>query len=243
MILASQLVGLVTITGAEDGMRKLAGVGAATDSAGSNLAGLALPVALAGAALLAVGVISEKMAANFQQGVNRLRTGAGDVTDSFASLSSGILGVSVATGQLTGPLTQAMYLILSSGQRGSQAYSTLAAAAKGAVIEQAKVGDVANVLSGLMTNYGSKVFGATQYMNGLITAVQHGKINLQDLAVAMGPIDPIAQHLGISMADVAAPMPTQTNAMVPAAPPATGLRFMMSALENPTHKASAEMTA
>src|SRR5260221_5086532 len=100
MILASQLVGLVTITGAEDGMRKLAGVGAATDSAGSKLAGLALPVALAGAALLAVGAISEKMAANFQQGVNRLRTGAGDVTDSFATLSSGILKVSVATGKI-----------------------------------------------------------------------------------------------------------------------------------------------
>src|SRR5260370_39056222 len=78
-------------------------------------------------------------------------------------------------------------------------------------------------------------------MNGLIYAVAHGKITRQDLAVAMGPIDPIAQHLGISMADVAAAMTTQTNAMIPAARAATGLRFMMSALENPTKKANTAM--
>src|SRR5258706_14884476 len=80
-------------------------------------------------------------------------------------------------------------------------------------------------------------------MNGLIFAVAHGKITLQDLAVAMGPIDPIAQSLGIHMQDVAAAMTTQTNAMIPAARAATGLRFMMMALENPTHKARTEMTA
>ncbi len=244
MIFASQLVGIVRIDGAESGTAKLLGVGAASDSVGKKLALLGVGGVLVAAAGLAVlGAKAVSMAGDFQQGVVRLRTGAGDVTDSFASLSSGILGVSVATGQLTGPLTQAMYLILSSGQRGVQAYSTLAAAAKGAVIEQAKVGDVANVLSGLMTNYGTKVFGATQYMNGLIEAVKHGKITLQDLSTAMGPIDPIARSLGISMADVAAAMTTQTNAMIPAARAATGLRFLMQSLEKPTHQATAAMQA
>ena len=242
-IVASQLIGRVAIEGAAASEGQLFGVGAAADATEARFRSLAvIGSGLLVAGLIAVGVISTKMAADFQQAVNRLRTGAGDTQDSFASLSSGILKVSVATGVMTGPLTQAMYLVLSSGQRGAEAMNTLQVAAEGATIEQAKVVDVANVLSGVMTNYGTKVYGATQYMNGLISAVSHGKITLQDLSVAMGPIDPIAQHLGISFADVAAAMTTQTNAMIPAARAATGLRFMMSALENPTHKASAEMT-
>src|SRR5216684_216410 len=244
MILASQLIGRVSIEGAESGMAKLAGVGQASDSAGLKLAGFAAGAAvLVGAAFVLIGAKASEMAGNFQQSVVRLRTGAGDVQDSFTAISDHIKQTAIDSGVATGPLLSAMYLIMSSGQRGAQAYNTLAVAARGAQIEQAKVGDVANVLSGLMTNYGTKVFGATQHMNGLITAVQNGKITLQDLSTAMGPIDPIAQHLGISMADVAAAMTTQTNAMIPAARAATGLRFMMSALENPTHKATAEMTA
>lgn len=199
--------------------------------------------AIAAAALGVVIVKTTDMAANFQQGVNRLRTGAGDMQDSFNTLSNGIKSVAVATGTATNLLIPAMYLIASSGQRGAQAFDTLRVAAEGAKIEQASVADVANVLSGVMTNYGSKLFGATQYMNGLMYAVAHGKITLQDLAVAMGPIDPIAQHLGISFSDMAAAMTTQTNAMIPAHIAATGLRFLMQGLENPTKKATDAMTA
>ncbi len=200
----------------------------------------------AGLALAGIGVamgIAIKQAADFQQGLNRLITGAGDTTDNMQKMGQAILGVSADTGVMTGPLLQAMYLIISSGQRGAQALDTLSVAAKGAQIEQANVVDVANTLSGVMTNYGTRTHTATQYMNGLIEAVKHGKITLQDLATSMGPIDPIAQQLGISMNDIAAAMTTQTNAMIPAARAATGLRFMMQALENPTKKARTEMAA
>lgn len=243
-IIGSQIIADVVVRGATSAEAQLVGVGAASDSADQKLAALAIGgAAIATGALIAVGAISLKMAADFQQGVNRLRTGAGDTQDSFASLSRGILHVSTATGVLTPALTQAMYLILSSGQRGALAFSTLAAAAKGAQIEQASVVDVANVLSGLMTNYGTRLFGATQYMNGLIKAVSLGKITLQQLAVAMGPIDPIAKSVGVSFSDLSAAMTTQTNAMIPAERAATGLRFMMLALENPTKKARDAMAA
>src|SRR5258708_4330465 len=210
---------------------------------GAGLTGVLAGVGIAvGAGAVGLGILSVKMAGDFQQGLNRLVTGAGDVTDNMQKMGQAILGVSVATGVMTGPLLQAMYLIISSGQRGAQAMDTLSVAARGAQIEQANVVDVANVLSGVMTNYGTKVFNATQYMNGLIEAVKNGKITLQQLAVAMGPIDPIAQHLGISMADVAAAMTTQTNAMIPAARAATRHRFPESPFNRPAHKAATEMT-
>src|SRR5205807_7277860 len=83
---------------------------------------------------------------------------------------------------------------------------------------------------------------ATAYMNGLITAVSRGKITLQDLSTAMGPIEPVAHAMGISFSDLAAAMSTQTNAAIPAERAATGLRFMMQSLEVPTKKAKDAMT-
>ncbi len=156
------------------------------------------------AVAIAIGIKAVKAAGDFQQGLNRLVTGAGDVTDNMQKMGQSILGVSVDTGVAATDLNKAMYLIISAHQRGAQAIQTLSDASKGAVIEMANVADVANVLSGVMTNYGTKVFNSTQYMNGLIVAVQQGKITLQDLAVAMGPIDPIAKDLGISFNDMAA---------------------------------------
>jgi len=242
--MASSLIARVSVEGAAAAQGQLLGMGSAADATEARFRSLAvIGSGLLVAGLVAVGVKSAEMAADFQQAVNRLRTGAGDTQDSFASLSSGILKVSTDTGILTPKLTAAMYEILSSNQRGAQAYATLAAAAKGAVIEQAEVTDVANTLSGVMTNYGTKVFGASNYMNGLITAVSRGKITLQDLSVAMGPIDPVAHALGISFSDLAAAMSTQTNAMIPAARAATGLRFMMQALEVPTNKTKDAMAA
>src|SRR5260221_10748649 len=80
-------------------------------------------------------------------------------------------------------------------------------------------------------------------MSGLISAAAEGKIARQDLAWAVGRTDPIAQQSGTHMQGGAAAMPTQPNAMTPAARAATGLRFMMEGLENPTKKARNEMAA
>src|SRR5258707_15558454 len=155
-ISAAQLIGLVEIRGATEAVAKLASVGGAVDSAGAKLAGLAVGGAvLAGAGLVALGAAAVKMDADLQQGINRLRTGGGDMQDTLKAVRSGIQSVAVATGELTGPLIPAMYLIVGAGQRGAEAMNTLTVAAKGAQIEQANVADVANVLSGVMTNYGT----------------------------------------------------------------------------------------
>src|SRR6266568_2641971 len=88
-------------------------------------------IAIVAAAAIGIGVISVKMAADFQQGMARLVTGAGDVTDNMKAMGQSILGISVATGVLTGQLLPAMYQIISAGQRGAQAQDTLRVAAMG----------------------------------------------------------------------------------------------------------------
>jgi TP901 family phage tail tape measure protein len=195
---------------------------------------------------VALGVAASQAAGNFQQSLNRLRTGAGNTTDNLTTLGRSILGVSVATGVLTSGtsgLNAAMYLIDSSGQRGAQSIKTLTAAAQGAQIEMANVVDVTTILTTLQTNFGIHTYTATQYMNGLITAVANGKLTLEELSTAMSPILPIAHSLGISFQDVAGAMAVQTNAGLNARQSATGLQAVFVALENPTKAASSAMRA
>src|SRR5260221_3512855 len=205
-----------------------------------ELAGIITVVVAAVA--IALGVVAVKVAADFQQGLNRLVTGAGDTTDNMKQMGQAILGISSATGVLTDQLLPAMYQIISAGQRGAQAQDTLSVAAKGAVAEQAKVVDVARALTGAMTDYGTTQFNATQYMNMFTRATQLGKLTLEQLSNSMGPLLPIARNLGIHIYDVAAAMSTMTNANIPADRAATSLRFMFQSLENPTKKATTAMT-
>jgi TP901 family phage tail tape measure protein len=191
-------------------------------------------------AIAAAGV-TIKMAADFQQGINRLKTGAGDAQDSFQTLHDGIQKVAMDTGTMTGPLTDAMYQILSAGQRGAQAFDTLSVSAKAATIEQANVVDVSKAVSTAMTDYGTKTYNATQFANGLVAAVANGKITLEDLSTAMSPIIPQTSNAGVNFQNLSAAMATMTSSGANAAQAATGLRFLIGQLAAPTRGAMDEM--
>lgn len=209
--------------------------------AGLQLLGL---LTLVGAGIaIALGVVAVKAAADFQQGLNRLVTGAGDVTDNMTKMGQAIIGISIATGTATSDLLAAMYQIISANQRGAQAEETLRVAAQGAIAEQAKIVDVAKAVTTVMTDYVKWHLTATQAMNGLTRAVQLGKLSLEELTVSLSPILPNAANVGIAFYGIAAAMSTMTNAGVPAARAATSLRFLMQSLEVPTKKATAAMTA
>src|SRR6266704_3557827 len=197
--------------------------------------------AIAGVAVV-MGVMAVKAAADFQQGLKRLVTGAGDTTDNMQKMGQAIRAISTDTGVLTDQLLPAMYQIISAGQRGAQAQDTLKLAAEGAIVEQAKIVDVAKAITTAMTDYVKMHLTATQAMNGYTRAVQLGKLTLEQLSVAMSPLLPITANLGIKFADVAAAMSTMTNAGIPADRAATSLRFMFQSLENPTKKATTAMT-
>src|SRR6266700_1324063 len=143
------------------------------------------------AVAIAIGIKAVKAAGDFQQGLNRLVTGAGDVTDNMQKMGQAILGISADTGVLTGPLLSAMYQIISANQRVAQALNTLTVAAKGAQIEQANIVDVAKAVTTAMTDYVKMHLTAAQAMNGYVKAVSLGKLSLEELATSLSPLLPI----------------------------------------------------
>lgn len=215
-----------------------------TSSLGIGLLQLsALLAAAATVAVVAIGTKSVKAAGDFQAGMTRLVTSAGELPQNLQMVSNGILQMAVDTATSTDQLSQGMYYIESSGYRAAAGLGVLRVAAMGAKSENADLMVVSQALTGVLTDYHMKASDATVAMNGLIATVQNGSTNLQDLSSSMAAVLPVASSLGIGFAQVAGSLDTMTNAKMSARQAAMNLGHVLLALSAPSNVAVKSMKA
>lgn len=228
-----------------DTSKLVSGVKNVKDAAGegaSALTGFATGAAvLATTALVGVGVASVKMAGDFQSSITALETGAGESAANIKMVSDGILDMAPKVGETTQQLTDGMYMIESAGFHGADALTILKDAAEGAKVGNSDLGTTAQAVTGIMLNYKDSNMTAAQAVNDLVATVGAGQVHMQDLALAMANVEPIAAKAGVSLTDISAAMATMTAKTIPAADAATYLRQTIMSIENPTKKASDEM--
>jgi TP901 family phage tail tape measure protein len=217
------------------------GNAAATDGAaaahrdGANSAGaLGGAFALVTAAAAAAGVMSIKMAGDFQSGITTLVTGAGEAQSNMQLVSNGILDLATSTGESTKQLIDGMFMIESAGFHGAAGLNVLKAAAEGAKVGNADLASVANGVTTEMTDFARSNLSAADATNILIATVAAGKTHMQDLANSMASILPTASAARVGLIDVQAAMATMTGEGVPAANAATYLRQTIIALDAPS---------
>jgi len=177
----------------------------------SKLGPLGGGIAVAGAALVGVGIASVQMAGNFQESMTQLVTGAGESQSNLKLVSDGILNMAVTTGTSTDQLSKGMFMIESAGYHGAQGLQILQVAAEGAKVGNADLGAVSNTLTTILHDYHMKASDAAAAMNGLTATVANGKTHLQDLANSMGNVLPLASSLHISFPQVAGAIAEMTN--------------------------------
>lgn len=204
----------------------------------SSAAVAGIGLAAAGAA---VGAI--KMAADFQQQMTRVRTGAGETAGNMKLVSDGVLAMAGQVGQSTEQLTSGLYLVESAGYHGAAALNVLKIAAMGAKVGNADLGTTADAVTTAMNAYKMGSSQAAQAMNALIATEGQGKTNLEALAGSMATILPTAAAAHVGLNEVLGAMATMTAQGTPAADAATYLRQTISQLSNPSTKAAKEMAA
>ncbi len=210
---------------------------------GGKLSALGLPAAAAVAAVGIVGGASIVMAANFQQGITQLVTGAGLAQSQMGMVSNAILQMADDTGTSTKQLTAGMYMILSAGFPAAKALDILKVAAEGAKVGNADLGTVSDALTTVLKDYPNAAGGATGAMNLLIATVANGKTHMQDLSQSLAMVLPTASSAGIGLNDVMAAMATMTGEGVPAADAATYLRQTIISLNAPSKQAKDALAA
>jgi TP901 family phage tail tape measure protein len=218
----------------------IAGLGMSlTQLASGNVMGAVAVAGLAaGAAIVALGAKTTKMAADFQEGMTTLVTGAGESQKNLGLVSSGILNMAVQTGTSTKQLIEGMYMVESAGYHGAAGLQILQAAAEGAKVGNADLASVANGVTTALTDYKLPASQAAAVTNDLIATVASGKTHMQDLASALSTILPTSAAAGVSLKDTTAALATMTGEGTGAAQASTYLRQTILALEAPSKAAS-----
>jgi TP901 family phage tail tape measure protein len=207
-------------------------------SSGSAFNKLALGLA-AGAAFAGDKMIN--MAANFQQSMTRVATGAGELQGNMKMVSEGVLNMSGEVGQSTQELTAALYTVESASYHGADALTVLHAAAQGAKVGNAELATVADAVTTSLNAYHLGAKGAVDVTNALIGAESQGKTTMEALAGSLATVLPTAAAAGVGLHEVLGAMSTMTAEGTSADNAATYLRMTIGQLSNPSNKAAQEM--
>ncbi|MFE2832158.1 phage tail tape measure protein [Streptomyces mirabilis] len=187
-------------------------------------------------ALVGVGVaaVSVKMAADFQTATVQLVTSAGETNDKLQMVRKGLLDMAGQVGVKATDLAKAMYYVEAAGYHAGGGLTVLKAAAQGAAAEGADTTTVAKALTDVLKDYHLKASAAGDITSKMITAVAHGKVNLQDFSASFANIIPAASAAGISFNDAAAALATMTNHGFTAQRASQNLAQALRSLLNPT---------
>jgi TP901 family phage tail tape measure protein len=184
---------------------------AATTTMGRSFQKLAAVGLGVGAVAVTVVGVTTKWAADFQAATARLVTSAGETKDKLDLVRNGILDMSGQVGVSAQDLAHAMYYVEAAGFHASDGLTVLKAAAQGAAAEGADTTTVAQALTDVLKDYHLSAANAADITSKMITAVAHGKVNLQDFSAAFANIVPAASAAGISFNDIGAALSSMTN--------------------------------
>ncbi|MFE2486069.1 phage tail tape measure protein [Streptomyces mirabilis] len=186
--------------------------------------------------LVGVGVaaVSVKMAADFQTATVRLVTSASETNDHLQMVRKGLLDMAGQVGVKATDLAKAMYYVEASGYHAGDGLTVLKAAAQGAAAEGADTTTVAQALTDVLKDYHMKASAAGDVTSKMVTAIAHGKVNLQDFSKAFANIVPAASAAGISFNDVGAALSEMTNHGFTAQRGSMNLAQALRSLLNPT---------
>lgn len=233
----------VAADAAAGGMAGLTAAQDAVSASSSQLKKVGAGLLLVGAAAVGVGALSVKMAGDFQASMTQLVTGANESQANLGLVSQGILKMSVDTSTSTTDLSNAMFTVESAGFHGAAGIQVLQIAAEGAKVGNANLGQVTDVLTTTLHDYGLSAGSAVTVTNSLIQTVANGKMHMDDLNASLTNVLPVSSSLGVHLADVEGALATMAAAGDKGAAAGTHLAMMLKVLANPASSATKEMKA
>ena len=163
----------------------------------------------AGAAI--VGVESLKSAIAYQKSTTLLQTAGGETAANMKMVSAGILQVSNDTGISAENMSEGMYIVEKSGNRGAAGLTVLRAAAEGATAEGVGVNTMATALTSVMASFNIPATDAAKAMSALDRGAGLAKTTMQDFASSLSSVTPAANAAHMKLPGVLANIATLTQ--------------------------------
>src|SRR5262245_46433840 len=187
--------------------------------------------------LLAVGGLSVKMASDFQTAMTRTQVLAHAGAVGLKDLNQAVLDLAAETAQAPRDLADSLFFVGSAGLEASQVMPVLELTAKGAAAQLGDAATLGELLTSVLVAYQKEAPTAAAAMDILLQAVREGKAEPADLAASLGTVIPVAAEMKVGFDEVAGAIAASTNVGINAARAATGLRYMLIQLQNPSETA------
>ncbi len=222
------------LLGARASMRK---AGRAMQRTGSQMTRqVSLPLA-------ALGVVSVKMAADFERSMSKIEGQVGIARSVVQGMKKDVLALSGPTGRAPQELADALFFVTSAGLRGADALEVLRLSARGAAAGFGETKIVADLITSATNAYGIANLSAAQAMDTLAAAVREGKSEAVDIAGAMGQVLPIASNLGVAFEEVGASIASMSRTGTVARTAVIQLRQILASLLKPSAGSEAAFKA
>jgi len=231
--MAKNLILKVSEKGAKKTANALKSVGSAVKDVGVK----------AGIATAGIGVLSAKLAGDFQKSLLEVSTLTGDFSDvALKKMSRELRQVASDSGLALGSISKAKYDIVSAGfSSAAESAEVLRVSAQLAVGGVTSAAEAADLLTTSLNAMGLDFTSTQRVADELFTTVRLGKTTMGELSATLGQVLPFANAAGLSLSGVGAAMATLTASGISTAQSATALRSAIQSLQSPTDQSKTLM--
>ena len=203
-------------------------------SSGNLMGGLLKLGAAAGAAGLAIGTASVKMAVDFEKSMSNVATLVDTSKESIADMGNEVMEISKRVPVELADLTSALYDVRSAGISAEDAMMVLEKSAKLSITGLGTTTEAVNLATSAINSFGFKGEEAAKVFDTIQLTIKAGKTNLSELAQSFGMVSGVANTAGVSFEELMAATAALTTSGLKASVAQSQLRAAILAIQAPT---------
>jgi len=192
---------------------------------------------IAAGAIAAVGVASVREASQFESSIAKVEGLVGVAGAELDAMAEAARRLGMETGKGAQEAADALFVIASSGLRGSDAIEALELSLKASTAGLGDTEAIARSVSGALNAYGTDVIDAAKATDVIVATARAGNFETEQFASAIGRVLPFAQQAGSSLEDMGGAVALLTRTNTDAAQSVTQVAALFRAFVVPTEQA------
>ena len=193
--------------GAAAAKDEVAGFGSSAGLSGGLAIGALVGV---GAAIVGVGVASVKMAADYEQAMNKVKALTGSTTTQMNEYDAGLKKLATDAGVAPKQLADGLYNVISAGYQGKDALKVLTLATEDAKIGMTDAGTTTNALTKVLADFKLKTQDAARANGIMLETVTLGNSTFPQYASQVTRAASVAAQFHVSLETMSAAWATMT---------------------------------
>ncbi|WP_116777678.1 phage tail tape measure protein, partial [Bacillus thuringiensis] len=227
--------------GVQQARSDMQGLGQGANTTAQGMSQLATASAVVGTTMVAAIGASVGAAANFEQGMARVKAISNATDSEFAALSQTAKDLGASTQFSATQAAEGLSFLSMAGFKAQDSIDALPAVLNLAAAGQLDLGRSADIVSNIMTGFGISATDTGHAVDVLTKTMTSANTDLPMLGDAMKYVAPVAASLGISMEDTATAVAKMSDAGIQGSMAGTALRAALLQLNSPVGAAAKEM--